>query len=69
MDTLIAARDAVANKEISAEELTRQYLAAIEARDGKINAFISTDAQRALRIAADVDAGRITGHSPACRSP
>ena len=60
-DTLIAARDAIAAKDISAEGLTRQFLANIEKFDGHLNAFVSVDEQRALRMAAEVDAGTRTG--------
>ncbi len=60
-DTLIAARDAVRAKDVSSDELVRSALARIDKHDPSIKAFISTDAQRALRRAADVDAGRVTG--------
>ncbi len=60
-DTLLGARDAVANKRISAEELTRQALARIEKVEPAILAFNSTWPQRAMERARDVDAGRVTG--------
>ena len=60
-DTLLAARDAVRNKDVSAESLVREALARIERLDGGVNAFVSTDAAHALQRAADVDAGRVTG--------
>jgi aspartyl-tRNA(Asn)/glutamyl-tRNA(Gln) amidotransferase subunit A len=61
LDTLIAARDAVRAKDVSSDQLTRDMLARIDELDPTIKAFVSTDAQRALRKAADVDAGRVTG--------
>ncbi len=60
-DTLIAARDAIAAKDVSADGLVRAALAKIEQEDGVIHAFTSTDAARALSRAADVDSGRIAG--------
>jgi len=60
-DTLLAARDAVAAREISATELTRQALARIEQVDKSILAFNSTYATRALERARDVDEGRVAG--------
>jgi len=60
-DTLLAARDAIRAKDISASELTRQALARIEQVDKDLFAFNSTYPTRALERARDVDAGRITG--------
>jgi aspartyl-tRNA(Asn)/glutamyl-tRNA(Gln) amidotransferase subunit A len=60
-DTLISARDAVAAKDISATELTREALGRIERLDNTIFAFNSTYPSRALERARDVDNGLITG--------
>ncbi len=60
-DTLIAARDALRAKQVSATELTRAHLEAIEQRDPAIAAFNSTCADRALQRAKAVDEGQITG--------
>lgn len=60
-DTLIAARDAVRARDISAIELTRQALARIDAVDKSLFAFNSTYPTRALERAKDVDNGRVTG--------
>ncbi len=60
-DTLIAARDAVANKEISAQDLTRQALARIRQVDPSIQAFNEVDETRALMVAKEVDDGIRTG--------
>ncbi len=60
-DTILAARDAVRARDISSEELVRESIARTERLDGSINAFVTTDAARALSKAAAVDAGEITG--------
>jgi aspartyl-tRNA(Asn)/glutamyl-tRNA(Gln) amidotransferase subunit A len=60
-DTLIAARDAIRNRDISATELTRQALARVEEIDATIGAFNSTDATRALLAAKQVDDGLRSG--------
>ncbi len=60
-DTLIAARDAIRSKAISSVELTRRILSRIEAVDGRIEAFNSTCADRALEQARLVDEGERTG--------
>jgi aspartyl-tRNA(Asn)/glutamyl-tRNA(Gln) amidotransferase subunit A len=60
-DTLLAAREAIRAKDISATELTRQALAQIERFDKSVLAFNSVWGTRALEQAGLVDAGRITG--------
>ena len=60
-DTLLAARDAIRAKDISATELTRQALARIEQLDKTLFAFNSTYPTRALERAKDVDDGRLRG--------
>jgi aspartyl-tRNA(Asn)/glutamyl-tRNA(Gln) amidotransferase subunit A len=60
-DTLLAARDAVRTREISATELTRQALAQIDSHDGNLFAFNSTYPTRALEHARDVDSGLVSG--------
>ncbi len=60
-DTLLAARDAVASKQISAVELTRAMLMRIERIDPTLRAYISVDADRALDQAKAVDEGKRTG--------
>ena len=60
-DTLLAARDAIRAKDISAHALTRQAIARIEDADLEIHAFNSHDAARALEVARDVDEGRRSG--------
>jgi aspartyl-tRNA(Asn)/glutamyl-tRNA(Gln) amidotransferase subunit A len=60
-DTLIAARDAVRNKDISAEELTRQALERVRQLDKTLLAFNIVDETRALGMAKDVDHGVRTG--------
>ncbi|HEY1683429.1 MAG TPA: Asp-tRNA(Asn)/Glu-tRNA(Gln) amidotransferase subunit GatA [Tepidisphaeraceae bacterium] len=59
--TLIQARDAIAAKKISSTELTRAILQRIEKLDPKIQAYNSVWAERALEMAAEVDAGKRTG--------
>lgn len=60
-DTLLAARDAIASKQISAVELTRAILDRIQRLDPTLKAYNSVDPDLALRQAAEVDAGRRTG--------
>jgi aspartyl-tRNA(Asn)/glutamyl-tRNA(Gln) amidotransferase subunit A len=60
-DTLIAARDALRSKRISAVELTRALLERIERHDSTVAAFTSTCADRALERAKAVDDGTVTG--------
>ena len=60
-DTLIAARDAIRNRDISATELTRQALARVTEVDQSIGAFNSTGAARALVVAKEVDDGLRSG--------
>ena len=60
-DTLIAARDAVASRRVSSVELTRQVLERIERVEPKIQAFVSTNPERALELAKAVDEGRRRG--------
>jgi aspartyl-tRNA(Asn)/glutamyl-tRNA(Gln) amidotransferase subunit A len=60
-DTLIAARDAIKSRAVSAVELTRQALSRIEKLDPQILAFNSTFPDRALEQAKQVDEGKRTG--------
>ncbi|HEV7301096.1 MAG TPA: Asp-tRNA(Asn)/Glu-tRNA(Gln) amidotransferase subunit GatA [Tepidisphaeraceae bacterium] len=60
-DTLIAARDAVASKKVSAAELTRQALARIRQVDPTIQAFNEVHEDRAMAIAKEVDDGTRKG--------
>jgi aspartyl-tRNA(Asn)/glutamyl-tRNA(Gln) amidotransferase subunit A len=60
-DTLIAARDAIAGRDVSSQELTRQALARIREIDPVLGAFNEVDETRALTIAQQVDNGDRTG--------
>src|SRR5213082_1763317 len=60
-DTLIAARDAVRSKKVSAVELTRALLSRIEKLDGQVHAYNSVSADVALAQAKAVDDGKRTG--------
>jgi aspartyl-tRNA(Asn)/glutamyl-tRNA(Gln) amidotransferase subunit A len=60
-DTLLAARDAIRSKSVSAVELTRAALDRIQQLDARIHAFNSVDADRALERAKAVDNGQVTG--------
>jgi aspartyl-tRNA(Asn)/glutamyl-tRNA(Gln) amidotransferase subunit A len=60
-DTLLEARNAVRDKRVSAVELTRRALEAIERLDKQVNAFVSTFADRAIEQARAVDEGKRTG--------
>ncbi|MEL4357930.1 MULTISPECIES: Asp-tRNA(Asn)/Glu-tRNA(Gln) amidotransferase subunit GatA [unclassified Luteococcus] len=46
----------IADQKITSVEVTRAFLAQIEAVDGQVNAFTAVDADRALELAAAVDA-------------
>lgn len=59
--TLRELRDAIACKSVSATEAVRAYLDRIDRHNAHLNVFHEVFAQRALRRAADVDAGRVTG--------
>ena len=54
-DTLLAARDAIRRRDISASELVRQTLARIESLDPRVQAFNAVHAARALARAKDLD--------------
>jgi len=60
-DTLLAARDAIRTKKISAVELARQTFDRIQQLDPKIQAFNSTYPDHALAMAREVDEGKRTG--------
>ncbi len=60
-DTLLAARDAVRAKKVSAVELTRSVLARIEKVDPQVLAYNSVAADHALGQAKAVDEGKRTG--------
>jgi len=47
--------------QVTAVEVTRHYLALIEARDPQVGAFLSVDPQRAIDRAADIDRRRREG--------
>src|SRR5690606_30248908 len=61
IDTLLAARDAIRSKQISAVELTKQTLDRIERLDPTIQAFNEVARDLALQQAQAVDAGQRTG--------
>ena len=60
-DTLLSARDAIARRQVSAVELTRQALDRIAQLDPKIQAYNSTLPDRALDQAKQVDEGKRKG--------
>jgi aspartyl-tRNA(Asn)/glutamyl-tRNA(Gln) amidotransferase subunit A len=60
-DTLIAARDAIRAKQISAVELTSHLLARIDKLEPKIGAYISVTAEHAMTQAKLVDEGKRQG--------
>jgi aspartyl-tRNA(Asn)/glutamyl-tRNA(Gln) amidotransferase subunit A len=59
--TLAQARDAVASRKISAEELTRAALARIASVEPKVDAFLSVFEDPSLSAAREVDGGARTG--------
>src|SRR5690348_12596270 len=64
MPSAIVAADAVRRGERTAVALTEQCLAAIEAANPELNAFVHLDAQGALDTAARVDARVAAGEDP-----
>ncbi|HQY87924.1 MAG TPA: Asp-tRNA(Asn)/Glu-tRNA(Gln) amidotransferase subunit GatA, partial [Tepidisphaeraceae bacterium] len=58
---MVGARDAVAEKKTSSVELTKFVLDRIAKLDPTLRAFVTTYPERALKIAAEVDAGQRTG--------
>ena len=59
--TLAEARDRLATKQITSRELTEAHLAAIDAANPALNAFIAVTADRAREMAAASDARLATG--------
>jgi aspartyl-tRNA(Asn)/glutamyl-tRNA(Gln) amidotransferase subunit A len=59
--TLVEAAEAVRNRQISAVDLLQSCLAAIDARDGPINAVVATDREDALREAEAADRALASG--------
>lgn len=60
-DTVLAARDAIRSKQVSAVELTRLALERIERVDPQVRAFNDVHADRAMGQARAVDEGRRAG--------
>ena len=60
-DTVIAARQAIVSRKISAVELTKAAFARIESVDGQVQAFNSVYCEYALAQAKAVDEGKRTG--------
>lgn len=63
--TLKQAGDMLQSKQISATELAQEYLAAIEAGNPAINAYITLDKAATLAEAAAADARIAAGHATA----
>jgi len=61
--TLKAALDGLAAKRFSSEELTRAYLAAIDAANPSLNAYVVTSHDKALEMAKASDARRAQGEA------
>ena len=59
--TITAAQEKLRAGEITSVELTQSVLARIEAQEPAVNAFISTQAEHALEMAAAADARRAAG--------
>jgi aspartyl-tRNA(Asn)/glutamyl-tRNA(Gln) amidotransferase subunit A len=60
-NSLLAARDAIRSKKISATEVTRTVLDRIQKLNGMLNAYNSTYADRSMQLAHEVDEGERTG--------
>lgn len=63
--TAVELAEAIHSGEVSAVEVTQAHLDRIDAVDGAVHAFLHVDAEGALQQAADVDARRAAGESPA----
>lgn len=59
--TLVQAAAGISKRTVSSEELTKACLARIEKLNGKLNAFLSVDAEGALRQARECDRRRAGG--------
>ena len=62
--TLADARDALRRRDVSATELTRAHLDAIEAHNPALNAIITPTPEQALQQAAEADAALAKGDAP-----
>jgi aspartyl-tRNA(Asn)/glutamyl-tRNA(Gln) amidotransferase subunit A len=63
--TLTQAAAKLGKKELSSVELTKAALARIEAAEPKVHAFVTVDAEGALKAAAEADARRAKGETGA----
>lgn len=63
--TLTQAADKLAKRELSSVELTKAALARIQALEPKVHAFVTVDAEGALKAAAEADARRAKGEGGA----
>ncbi|MGH7443009.1 MAG: Asp-tRNA(Asn)/Glu-tRNA(Gln) amidotransferase subunit GatA, partial [bacterium] len=61
--TLVQAAERLDRKEVSSVELTRAVLKRVGALDPKVHAFITVDAEGALKAAADADVRRAQGYT------
>ncbi len=59
--TICQAAEGLRNKAFSSVELTRAVLDAVDKKDGALNAYLSVDAEGALRQAGDADQARSAG--------
>ena len=59
--TLIELRDAIASKQTSSTEATQAYLSRIEQHNPVLNSYREVIGDYALKRAAQVDAGEVTG--------
>jgi aspartyl-tRNA(Asn)/glutamyl-tRNA(Gln) amidotransferase subunit A len=61
--TIVAARQGLRDKQFSARELTKAHLAAIEALNSRLNAYITVTADQALAQADAADAALARGQT------
>eukprot|EP00188_Purpureofilum_apyrenoidigerum_P001660 Plantae.Rhodophyta-Purpureofilum_apyrenoidigerum.ctg19393.p1 GENE.Plantae.Rhodophyta-Purpureofilum_apyrenoidigerum.ctg19393~~Plantae.Rhodophyta-Purpureofilum_apyrenoidigerum.ctg19393.p1 ORF type:complete len:518 (-),score=58.78 Plantae.Rhodophyta-Purpureofilum_apyrenoidigerum.ctg19393:759-2312(-) len=61
LSTAIDIASAVKNGSVTAEEMVKDHLHRIDSRDGRVNAFLTVDAESALRSARHIDHMRAQG--------
>jgi aspartyl-tRNA(Asn)/glutamyl-tRNA(Gln) amidotransferase subunit A len=61
--TIESLADALAKRQISSEEITRDFLLRIARLDGKLHSFVATNPEQSLQAARSADAARAAGRA------